>query len=75
MKAKRNIGGWFEIYMEDMQRAMDFYKYVFDDINFIDLSKGENQMQMFEWEDYFSGAGSVLVKMKFNKPSPNGTVI
>lgn len=41
MKTRRNIGGWFEIYVEDMQRAMDFYQYVFDDVNFIDLSKGE----------------------------------
>lgn len=75
MKTKRNIGGWFEIYVEDMQRAMDFYQHVFDDVNFIDLSKGDSQMQMFEWEDHFPGAGGALVKMQFNKPSPNGTVI
>lgn len=75
MKAKRNIGGWFEIYVEDMERAMNFYQYVFDDINFNDLSKDNGQMHMFEYEDHFSGAGGALVKMKFNKPSPNETII
>ncbi|WP_406843420.1 VOC family protein [Flavobacterium soyae] len=75
MKAKRNIGGWFEIYVEDMERAMNFYQYVFDDVNFNDLTKENGQMQLFEWEDHFSGAGGALVKMEFNKPSPNGTII
>lgn len=29
MQKGKNIAGWFEIYVDDMERAKDFYQHVF----------------------------------------------
>jgi len=42
---------------------------------FIDLSKKTYQMLAFEWDDQAEGAGGALVKMDFNQPSRNGSII
>lgn len=75
MQKEKNVAGWFEIYVDDMERAKDFYQYVFQFGEFIDLSKKKFQMFAFEWDDHAEGAGGALVKMDFNKPSTNGTIV
>lgn len=72
---KNNIVGWFEIYVENMDRAKTFYQKVFEVKEFVDLSSEHMQMFAFPWvEDAPSAAGS-LVKADFNKPSDNGTIV
>lgn len=77
MEIKKNIGGWFEIYVEDMKRAKDFYQHVFQVEKFIDLSNADAGFEMlaFEWDDNGIGAGGALVRMDFNQPSKTGTII
>lgn len=75
MQTKKNIAGWFEIYVDNMDRAIDFYRYVFEISEFINLSKQNYRMYAFEWDDQAEGAGGALVKMDFNKPSTSGTIV
>ncbi len=52
--------GWFEIPVEDMDRAISFYEKVFD----CKLNKqvmGDFQMAWFPWEESGKGAGGSLV--------------
>lgn len=72
---KSNIVGWFEIYVEDMERAKKFYQAVFQKGEFMDLSDDKLQMFAFPWVENATGAAGALVKADFNKPSENGTVI
>lgn len=72
---KSNIAGWFEIYVEDMERAKQFYQAVFQKGEFMDLSNEELQMFAFPWVEDATGAAGALVKADFNKPSENGTII
>lgn len=75
MQIEKNIAGWFEIYVDDMDRAKDFYQYVFQIREFINLSNGNFRMLAFDWDDQAEGAGGALVKMDFNKPSTTGTIV
>ncbi len=52
--------GWFEIPVQDMDRAISFYEQVFDcKIQKQDL--GELQMGWFPWDESAGGAGGSLV--------------
>ncbi|MGK9118304.1 VOC family protein [Olivibacter jilunii] len=75
MQTGKNIAVWFEIYVDDMDRAKDFYQYVFQIREFINLSKKSFRMYAFDWDDEVEGAGGALVKMDFNKPSTTGTIV
>jgi uncharacterized protein len=72
---KSNIVGWFEIYVEDMERAKKFYQSVFQRGEFMDLSNEQLQMFAFPWIDEADGAAGALVKADFSKPSENGTIV
>ncbi|NQY75316.1 MAG: VOC family protein [Candidatus Margulisbacteria bacterium] len=69
--------GYFDIYVDEMDRAQQFYEQVLDTT----LSKMDDpnddsvQMRVFE-DDYRShGAGGALVKVKGAKPGPGGTMV
>jgi len=74
---KKNIVGWFEIPVTDMDRAMKFYETVFN----IKLSRnqmGPLDMAWFPWVEDLNapGAGGSLVHhADFYKPSSEGTLV
>ncbi|MCU0644979.1 MAG: VOC family protein [bacterium] len=76
MKMK-NIVTWFEIYVDDMDRAKKFYQTV--------LRKELNKMSVpdemgmvmwaFPWVDDAPNAAGALVKSDMGKPSSSGTIV
>jgi len=72
---KNNIVGWFEIPVENMERAIAFYEEVFD------ISMERNQMGPLDmaWFPYIDGAygsgGSLVYHEEFYKPSSDGVVV
>ncbi len=72
---KHIIATWFEIPVENMERAMKFYGKVFD----CELERhqmGEFDMGWFPFDHEKGGAGGSLVKSENDyKPSKDGTLI
>ena len=74
---KENVGCWFEIPVENMDRAVKFYEVVF---NFkIDVQDfGGELMGWFPFAKEKGAAnagGSLIQNLKYYKPSTNGTLI
>ena len=58
---ERNMGGWFEIPVTDMDRAKDFYEVVFGvAIQVHDL--GTTTMGWFPWDETKTGAAGCLIQ-------------
>ncbi|SDB24479.1 hypothetical protein SAMN03097699_0278 [Flavobacteriaceae bacterium MAR_2010_188] len=71
---KQNMVGWFEIPVDDMERAKNFYEAVFDlEIKLMDF--GGLQMGWFPDRGEVRGATGILIKEKSYKPSKEGTLI
>lgn len=71
---KNNIVGWFEIPVENMERAMKFYETVLD----IKLERhqfGQEDMAWFPFIETGLGASGSLVKHTEYKPSDKGVLI
>jgi predicted enzyme related to lactoylglutathione lyase len=72
----RNPVGWFEIYVQDMNRAKKFYESLFD-AKLAKLTTPTDDLDMWSWtanmETY--GTGGALVKMKENPPKGLGTMV
>lgn len=72
---KNNAVGWFEIPVNDMERAMAFYEKV------LDLKMQRNQMgpldmAWFPWIETGAGSpGSLVYHADFYKPSADGVLI
>ena len=72
---KRNLVGWFEIYVQDMPRAKAFYGAVFG-VQFESLeSGGDLEMWAFPMERDAPGAPGSLVKMPGFPSGGNSTII
>jgi predicted enzyme related to lactoylglutathione lyase len=75
MELKRNVVGWFEIPVLDMERAIVFYQTVFD----LELDRnqmGPLDMAWFPWEDTAPGSpGSLVYHKEYYKPSIDGVLI
>lgn len=69
----KNPVGWFEIYVQDMQRAKAFYEGVFGDA-LTRLESPGMEMWAFGMEEV-PGAPGALVKMEGFKPSGNGVIV
>lgn len=71
---KTNIGCWFEIYVQDLDRAKSFYEFVFqvtlERLNSPDVEVWAFPMEMGKW-----GAGGALVKMDGVSSGGNSTII
>lgn len=67
--------GWFEIPVQDMQRAIRFYEQIFEvKLELQDL--GGLQMAWFPWNHESSGAGGSLVHHpEFYEPSTKGALV
>jgi len=71
MEQKNNVVGWFEIPVNDMERAVRFYEQVFD----FKLSRhqiGPLEMAWFPLVEGGLGAPGSLVKSEFHWPSDKG---
>jgi predicted enzyme related to lactoylglutathione lyase len=75
----RNPVGWFEIYVDDLDRATAFYEAVFDvklePLPMPDTPGPSLAMHAFPMSEHGGGAGGALVKMDGFGPSPGGTLI
>lgn len=72
---KQNVVGWFEIYVDDLARAKDFYAKVFQYGEFMDLSNEHEQMLAFPWVMDGEFASGALVKATGMKAGKGGTVV
>lgn len=70
-----NIMGWFEIPVNDMERAMEFYETVLG----VKLERNKLDgldMAWFPWEEDGLGcSGSLVCNPEYYKPSADGTLI
>ncbi|MGV8084698.1 MAG: VOC family protein [Candidatus Bilamarchaeum sp.] len=72
---QKNIVGWFEIPVENMERAMKFYKIVFGH----SLERHKMHSLDMAWfpmnPDGAGSMGSLVYHKDFYKPSTNGTLV
>lgn len=69
-----NPATYFEIPVDDLNRAMTFYSRVFD-CDFVQDSIHGNDMAFFPWESGASGITGALAKGETYKPSMSGSLI
>lgn len=72
---QKNPVGWFEIYVEDMDRAKRFYQTVFKRGEFLKISDGQVEMYAFPWAESGLNSSGALVKTAQMKPGQGGIVI
>lgn len=75
--ANMNPVCWFEIYVDDMQRASRFYETVLKiTLDELPSPEGfEGTMKSFQGNPEGMNANGALVKHAMNKPSANGTIV
>ena len=69
-----NSVGWFEIYVEDMDRAKAFYEAVFG-VRLSELEGSENEMLAFPMQPEGYGAPGALVKMPGFPAGANSVIV
>lgn len=74
MKNKSNPVMYFEIPVNDMDRAMTFYAAVFN-VDFDKETIDNNEMALFPFADERSGISGALAKGEIYKPTKDGVVI
>jgi uncharacterized protein len=73
---KPNAIGWFDIYVEDMNRAVKFYEQVLGQpLEPIADPTGETQMMSFPGNMETYGASGALVKSQHSRPGVGGTIV
>ncbi|MBR9855493.1 MAG: VOC family protein [Algicola sp.] len=74
---KNNPIVWFEIYVNDLERASKFYENVFQLTleQMSDPTDASVQMKGFPSDMEIYGASGALVKMKGVEPSGNGSIV
>jgi predicted enzyme related to lactoylglutathione lyase len=71
-----NAIGWFDLYVEDLPRAVAFYEAVFQlTLEPMDDPTGETQMRAFPTRMEAYGAGGALVKAAHARPGIGGTTV
>ncbi len=72
---KNNVVGWFEIPVENMEKAITFYEKVLD-LKMTRNQMGPLDMAWFPWiEDGLGTPGSLVFHEEFYKPSTDGVLI
>lgn len=71
---KNNPVGWFEIYVQDLDRAKTFYESVFQ-LKLEKLNSPRMEMWAFPMEMNLWGAGGALVKMDGAPSGGNSTLV
>lgn len=73
---KTNAIGWFDIYVENMERAVAFYELVLQKkLEKISDPTGETQMMSFSGDMTSYGASGALVKSDHTRPGIGGTMV
>jgi uncharacterized protein len=71
-----NAIGWFDIYVDDMERAVAFYEHVFQQkLETMGDPTGETQMMGFPADMNVYGAAGALVKSEHSRPGIGGTMV
>jgi len=74
MNNARNVVGWFEIYVQDMERAKAFYEKTFD-VKLEFLPSPIVKMAAFPMQTDKPGCPGALVKMEGFQAEGNGTIV
>ena len=74
MELQRNVVGWFEIPVSDMERAIKFYETVFQ-FKLERQNMGDLDMAWFPYADVPGSPGSLVYHKEFYKPSTDGMLI
>jgi len=73
---KMNAVGWFDIFVDDLDRAVAFYETVLGiKLEAMGDPTGETRMMAFPTEMSAYGAGGALTKSPHAKPGIGGTII
>ncbi len=73
---KMNAVGWFDIYVDDLNRAVDFYETVLGTkLEQMGDPTGESQMMAFPADMSVYGAAGALTKSPHAGPSAGGTIV
>lgn len=72
--SERNIVGWFEIYVQDMERAKKFYESVFN-LRLTELPSPVVKMLAFPMNPEAPGAPGALVHMPGVESKMGGTIV
>ncbi len=74
--AKTNAIGWFDIYVNDLERATTFYETVLKQkLEKMGDPTGETQMMSFTTDMTSYGAAGALVKAEHSSPGVGGTMV
>ena len=74
--AKTNAIGWFDLYVNDMERAVAFYEAVLKQkLEVMGDPTGETQMMGFPGDMAAYGASGALVKSAHSKPGAGGSLL
>jgi predicted enzyme related to lactoylglutathione lyase len=69
-----NAVGWFDVYVDDMDRAVGFYENVLGaKLEAMDDPTSESRMMSFPGNMHAYGAAGALVKTEHAKPGSGGT--
>jgi predicted enzyme related to lactoylglutathione lyase len=63
MERKHNMVCWFEIYVNDMERAKKFYNTILD-LEIVDANMPGMEMAFFPWVENAPNASGALIKME-----------
>jgi predicted enzyme related to lactoylglutathione lyase len=74
MNTNRNIVGWFEIYVQDMERARAFYQNTFQ-IKLERLESPGIELWAFPMQPDNPGCAGALAKMKGKDSGGGGTIV
>ena len=73
---KMNAVGWFDIFVDDLDRAVAFYEKVLGHkLEPMGDPTGETQMMAFQGDMTVYGAAGALTKSAHGKPGVGGTII
>lgn len=74
--SKMNAVGWFDIYVEELDRAVAFYQAVLGhDLEEIIDQTGQSKMMSFPTDMSSYGAGGALTKSEHASPGAGGTIV
>jgi hypothetical protein len=74
MSKDMNVVGWFELYVQDMDRAKKFYEKTFG-ITLQRLESPEVELWAFPMKPESPGSSGALVKMKGKDSGVGGTIV
>lgn len=74
MDKNTNAINWFEIPVNDLQRAKHFYQVIFS-VHMDEMSMGDMHMAAFPYDGGSGKAAGALAQSGFHKPAADGVVI